>query len=72
MLIKHKLLANSAVLAIAMLFMLALINYAVNSLARDINMARLIGSTESLVLQLRRDEKDFIARKDLKYIQQFR
>ncbi len=71
MLIKHKLLANSAIVAVAMLIMLGLINYAVSSLARDVNIARLIGSTESLILQLRRDEKDFLARKDLKYIEKF-
>lgn len=71
MLIKHKLLANSAIVAVAMLIMLGLINYAVSSLARDVNIARLIGSTESLILQLRRDEKDFLARKDFKYIEKF-
>lgn len=71
MLIKHKLLANSAIVGIAMLFMLGLINYSVNSLESDVNIARMIGNTESLVLQLRRDEKDFIARKDLKYLKKF-
>ena len=71
MLIKHKLLANSAIVGVAMLFMLGLINYSVNSLESDVEIARMIGNTESLVLQLRRDEKDFIARKDLKYLQKF-
>ena len=71
MLIKHKLLANSGIVAVAMLIMLALINYSVSSLKSDINIAKLIGSTENLVLQLRRDEKDFIARKDLKYNEKF-
>ena len=71
MLIKHKLLANSAVVGVSMLFMLGLINYSVTSLESDVEIARLIGNTESLVLQLRRDEKDFIARKDLKYIEKF-
>ncbi len=71
MLIKHKLLANSAIVGVAMLVMLGLINYSVNSLESDVNIARMIGNTESLVLQLRRDEKDFIARKDIKYLQKF-
>lgn len=71
MLIKHKLLANAGIVAIAMLIMLGLINYSVNSLQRDVQMARLIGNIESSVLQLRRDEKDFMARKDLKYLATF-
>lgn len=71
MLIKHKLLANSAIVGVAMLIMLGLLNYSVNSLQGDVQMARLIGSIESSVLQLRRDEKDFMARKDLKYLEKF-
>jgi methyl-accepting chemotaxis protein len=71
MLIKHKLLANSGIVGIAMLFMLGLINYSVSSLKSDVNVARMIGNTESLILQLRRDEKDFIARKDIKYVKKF-
>ena len=71
MLIKHKLLANSAVVGVSMLFMLGLINYSVTSLESDVEIARLIGNTENLILQVRRDEKDFIARKDLKYIEKF-
>jgi methyl-accepting chemotaxis protein len=71
MLIKHKLLANSGIVGIAMLIMLGLLNYSANSLETDINIARMIGNTESLILQLRRDEKDFIARKDLKYVKKF-
>ncbi len=71
MLIKHKLLANSGIVAIAMLFMLGLINYTVNALKSDVDIARMIGNTESRILKLRRDEKDFFARKDIKYVQNF-
>jgi methyl-accepting chemotaxis protein len=71
MLIKHKLIINTAILAFAMLIMLLLINYSVRSLEADVNVARKIGEAESLVLQLRRHEKDFIARKDMKYVEDF-
>ena len=67
MLIKHKLIANSVILVVAMLLMLILLNFAVTSLERDVDVARQIGEVESLVLQLRRDEKDFMMRKNLKH-----
>ncbi len=71
MLIKHKLIANSVILVAAMLLMLILLNFAVTSLERDVSVARQIGEVESLVLQLRRDEKDFLMRKDLKYFDKY-
>lgn len=71
MLIKHKLIANSVILALSLILMLVLLAYASNRLQHDISIAKDIGSVESLVLQLRRDEKDFLARKDLKYSKKF-
>ena len=71
MLIKHKLIANTAILVVAMLVMLGLLSYAVSSLDGDIHIARTIGNVEADVLQLRRNEKDFLARKDLKYFDKF-
>lgn len=71
MLIKHKLIANTGILVLAMLFMLGLLNFSVTSLESDIDIAREIGDIESSVLQLRRNEKDFLARKNLKYFDQF-
>ncbi|GAA6172547.1 methyl-accepting chemotaxis protein [Colwellia sp. KU-HH00111] len=71
MLIKHKLIINTAVFAVAMALMLALLNYASNALQHDIEVATNIGAIESAVLQLRRNEKDFLARKDLKYLDKF-
>ena len=71
MLIKHKLIANTAILIFAMVLMLVLLTYASNSLQHDIEVAASIGKIESSVLQLRRNEKDFLARKDLKYFNQF-
>ncbi|GLX78071.1 methyl-accepting chemotaxis protein [Thalassotalea insulae] len=71
MLIKHKLIINTSILVAAMLFMLGLIIYAVSSLDNDVSIATTIGKVEGSVLQLRRNEKDFLARKDLKYFDKF-
>jgi methyl-accepting chemotaxis protein len=71
MLIKHKLMSNTLILVVAMLFMLGLINFSVGSLEGDIGVARNIGDIESDVLELRRNEKDFLARKDIKYLDKF-
>lgn len=71
MLIKHKLIANTSILAIAMLFMLGLITYSESSLKSNILIAQKLGEVESNVLQLRREEKDFLARKDLTYADEF-
>ncbi len=71
MLIKHKLIFNAGILALAMALMLVLLTYASNALQHDISVATNIGNIESTVLQLRRNEKDFLARKDLKYLDQF-
>jgi len=71
MLIKHKLIANTGILILAMVLMLGLLAYTSSTLQHDIDIARNIGKIESSVLQLRRNEKDFIARKDLKYLKKF-
>jgi len=71
MLIKHKLIANTGILILAMALMLGLLAYASSALQHDIDIAGNIGKVESSVLQLRRNEKDFIARKDLKYFAKF-
>lgn len=72
MLIKHKLIANTGILVLALMFMLGLLTYSVNSLEKDLETASLIGTVEADVLQLRREEKDFLARKDLKYQESFK
>lgn len=71
MLIKHKLIANTGILVLAMILMLLLLNYASSSLQHDITIANDIGNVKSSILELRRHEKDFIARKDLKYSDKF-
>lgn len=71
MLIKHKLLANTSILVTSMLLILWLLNFSMSSLESDIDVARDIGDIEIKVLELRRNEKDFLARKDLKYVDKF-
>ncbi|WP_028862383.1 methyl-accepting chemotaxis protein [Psychromonas aquimarina] len=71
MLIKHKLILNVTVSILSMLVMLLLINYSSSSLQKDITLAQDIGKIESNTLQLRRHEKDFLARKDGKYLDRF-
>jgi methyl-accepting chemotaxis protein len=71
MLIKYKLIANTAILVFAMILMLILLNYESSSLQSNINIAKNIGSIKASILELRRDEKDFSARKELKYSDKF-
>jgi len=71
MLIKHKLMSNTAIIVVAMIFMLGLLSFSVGSLKDDVEVARNIGDIESGVLELRRNEKDFLARKDTKYLGKF-
>lgn len=71
MLIKHKLIANTGILIIAMALMLGLLTYSSSVLQQGIGIAGNIGKIENSVLQLRRNEKDFLARKDLKYFEKF-
>lgn len=69
--IKQKLIANTAILIIAMVIMLALLTFSSSSLQGDVEAARKIGNIEAEVLELRRNEKDFLARKDIKYLDKF-
>lgn len=71
MLIKHKLIFNSAVSIASMILMLILLSFSSTSFQRDIELTKYIGYIEAEVLQLRRNEKDFLARKDLKYLGKF-
>lgn len=71
MTIKQKLIANTAILILAMIVMLGLLTFSSSSLQTDVEVARKIGNIEAEVLQLRRNEKDFLARKDPKYLDKF-
>jgi len=63
--------SNTAIIVVAMIFMLGLLSFSVGSLQDDVEVARNIGDIESGVLELRRNEKDFLARKDTKYLGKF-
>lgn len=71
MLIKHKMIGNTAIVIGSMAVLMWLLMYSMGSLESDIDIARDIGNIESEVLQLRRHEKDFMARKDMKYLDKF-
>ena len=69
--IKKRLMVNSVVVGIAMLIMLLLLIYQ-NMQFGALSALRLeIGAMEQDVLVLRKDEKDFLMRKDLKYRDEF-
>jgi methyl-accepting chemotaxis protein len=63
--------SNTVIIIIAMVFMLVLLSFSISSLKGDVGVARNIGDIESGVLELRRNEKDFLARKDIKYLDKF-
>ncbi|MCW8995096.1 MAG: methyl-accepting chemotaxis protein [Psychromonas sp.] len=71
MLIKHKLTFNTAIFILSMLAMLALINLSSSALQKDIKTAQKIDQIKVDILQLRRNEKDFIMRKESKYLDKF-
>ncbi|PKG39570.1 methyl-accepting chemotaxis protein [Psychromonas sp. Urea-02u-13] len=71
MLIKHKLIINTVTAMLSMLAMLLLVVFSSSSLQKDITLAQDIGKVEANILQLRRNEKDFLARKQLKYLDTF-
>ena len=71
MLIKHKLIVNTTTAMLSMFVMLLLVIFSSSSLQEDITLAQDIGKVEADILQLRRNEKDFLARKQLKYLDKF-
>ena len=71
MLIKHKLITNTTILVLSMILMLVLLNYSSSALQHDITIAKDLGSIKALAHELRRNEKDFIARKELTYSDKF-
>ena len=69
--IKPMLSSGNAVWVIAMLLMFILLNYTNSALQYDMKVTSGIARTENLLLQLRRNEKDFLARKNIKYADKF-
>lgn len=72
MLIKHKLILNTTLFIAGMTAMLLLMNFTSSSLQQDIRLKEAIGSIEVQILQLRRNEKDFIMRKNNQYFDKFK
>jgi len=69
--IKIKLLMSTALLIVSMVMMLSLQLYSVSTLTHLLEGVEAVDSIDKGVLQLRRNEKDFLARKDPKYIAKF-
>ena len=69
--IKVKLLLSTCLLGASMLMMLALQMYSLNTMHSLLEGIETADAIDEGVLQLRRNEKDFLARKDEKYIGKF-
>lgn len=69
--IKLKLLLSTALLVISMLLMLGLQMYSLNTMHSLLEGVETADAIDKGVLQLRRNEKDFLARRDEKYIGKF-
>ncbi|MEV3822144.1 methyl-accepting chemotaxis protein [Aeromonas dhakensis] len=71
MLIRHKLILNTALVAVAMLVLSSLFFYS-NQVSRHLTEAqRNVDSLEIAMLNLRRAEKDFLIRKELAFVTRF-
>lgn len=70
--IKIKLLMSTGLLIVSMIMMLSLQMYSVNTMKDLLVGVETADEIDKSVLQLRRNEKDFLARKDVKYIGKFK
>lgn len=71
MLIKHKLMLSTILLVVSLFVLLVVREYTSNSIAGLSKGISLITEVESGIFSLRRDEKDFIARKKEKYLKRY-
>ena len=71
MTIKARLIALAAIVVLGLVFEAALIQYSTGSLVGLQGQRLLVEQIDSDVLLLRRHEKDFLARLDLKYSEKF-
>ncbi|MDP2560218.1 methyl-accepting chemotaxis protein [Psychrobium sp. 1_MG-2023] len=69
--IKHKLTLSTALLVLSLIIMLILETYSINTMNRLVEGVKTADAIDKDVLQLRRNEKDFLARKDEKYVKKF-
>lgn len=71
MTIKNRLFSNAAIVLVAIILMFLLSRYAFSTLNHLANTLAKAEQLNASMLMLRRHEKDFLARKDLKYIERF-
>ncbi|NRA72852.1 MAG: methyl-accepting chemotaxis protein [Gammaproteobacteria bacterium] len=72
MLIKYKLILSTILLGLSLLIMVLVNTYSTNNRSALFAGIELSSSIDNTILQLRRNEKDFIARKNEKYVQKYR
>ncbi len=71
MLIKNKLILSTVLLVLSMIVLVLVRQYTANSTNQLTAGVQLTADIENKILSLRRAEKDFLARKDTKYLEQF-
>ena len=69
--IKQKMLLMAAIAGMGLIALVSLNSLAMEALGRLHNVSSLSAELRSDMLMLRRHEKDFLARKELKYLQKF-
>ncbi len=72
MLIKYKLILSTILLGLSLLIMVLVNTYSTNNRSALFAGIELSSSIDNTILQLRRNEKGFIARKNEKYVQKYR
>ena len=70
--IKMKLLMSTILLVVSMVIMLSLQVYSVNTMKELLLGVERANIIDKNILELRRNEKDFLARKDVKYVEKFK
>ena len=70
--IKIKLLMSTILLVVSMVIMLSLQVYSVNTMKELLLGVERANIIDKNILELRRNEKDFLARKDVKYVEKFK
>jgi len=71
MTIKRKLMLSAVILMVNLFFLLALEEYSAKTIKGLTDGVALSSAIENRILELRRDEKDFLARKQLKYTEKY-
>jgi len=69
--IKYRLMFNTALLIISLLIIIAVTSYTEKTVGQLNKGIEIIGSIKHDILELRRNEKDFLARKDAKYVTKY-